>query len=54
MDVVTSWLYLYLLFVLPMVLLVSLILKDRMRSLVSLPRRHNGIERPQRPHDRAT
>ena len=55
MNVVTSWLYLYLLFTLPMVLLVSLILKDRMRSLAILSRRQrqNGIERAQRPYDRA-
>jgi len=53
MGVVTSWLYLYLVFILPSVLLGSLILKDRMRSLV-LAGRQNGIERGRPPHDRAT
>ena len=44
MNVVTSWMYLYLLFVLPPLLLFSLILKDRMWSLRRLTGRRRGID----------
>jgi hypothetical protein len=54
MDVVTSWMYLYLPFILPPLLLLSLILKDRM-SPFSAIERHNGLdEGVQRRHGRPT
>ena len=42
MDLLTSWSYLYLLFVLPPLLLLSLILKDRLNSAQAFPTGHNA------------
>ena len=46
MNVVTSWIYLYLLFILPPLLLFSLILKDRMWSLRRVTGRRIGMTMP--------
>ena len=43
MDVLTPWSYLYLIFILPPLLLFSLILKDRM-STAALPASRSGIK----------